>query len=159
MKKIAAMWPQEARTKDVRMVALVFAGIICMMTVAQLFSFEKFIPLLDGFGLDCRFIAVTLVVCGVFSMPFLLQMKLSIAMRWASMMAGWVVVLLWLFLGVWMNVGGVALDNAGLLGASVELIPGWWVVVAMAGLGVLAVWSAWGLWPGARRALEPGRKK
>ncbi len=155
MKRITAQWPLPPRTKEARQAAWIVAAMLTIMTVGQLFSFDKFIPLLDAFHLPGegtgQLIAVTLVTCGVLALPFLLQMKLSIAMRWASMFAGWLVMAIWLFLSVWMNVSDVDIDNAGLVGASVTLIPGWWVFCAVLGLTVLTIWASWGLWPSQRK--------
>ena len=152
MKKIVATWPQSPRTKDAGTVALFYAGVLLVMTTAQLFSLEKFIPLLDTFALPGehggRFIAILLVVCGVFALPFLLRMKLSTGMRWFSMIVGWIVPAVWIFLSVWVNVTYAPVVNAGFLGASIMLEPGWWMVFVSVALVLLAAWSAWGLWPG-----------
>lgn len=164
MKKIVAVWPPAPRTKDAGTIAVFYAAVLVVFTAAQLFSFEKFIPLLETFGLPGehtgRFVAVLLVVCGVFALPFLLRMKLSIGMRFVSMVAGWIVPASWLFLSLWVNITAVSIANAGFLGASVRLEPGWWMVCVAVGLGILAAWSAWGLWPGRRSAsLERTHKK
>ena len=164
MQKIIASWPDEPRTKDAKTVSLFYAAILVVLIVVQLFSFEKFIPLLETFELPGehtgRFVAVALVVCGVFALPFLLRMKLSIGMRWFSMLAGWAVPAIWLFVSLWVNVLQIPIMNAGYLGASVKIESGWWTVFIAAALGILAAWSTWGLWPGTRAAsLEPKRKK
>lgn len=164
MRKIVASWPSKPRTKDARTISLFYAVVLIVMTAGQLFSLEKFIPLLDTFelpGMDTgRFVAVTLVVFGILALPFLLRMKISIAMRWLSMIAGWIIPILWLFLSLWVNITGVLVSNVGLLGASVTLEPGWWSVCVAISLGILAAWSSWGLWPGKRRTpLENSRKK
>lgn len=164
MKKIVATWPSQPRTKDAKTISLFYAGVLVVLTTAQLFSLEKFIPLLETFKLPGdhtgRFFAITLVVCGVLALPFLLRMKTSVGMRWLSMFAGWIVPLAWLFLTVWVNSTGVVIENIGLLGASVTAEPGWWTVFVAISLGILAAWSAWGLWPGSRAAsLESKHKK
>lgn len=152
MKRITAQWPQPARTKEAKRAALISAGVITIMTVAQLFSFEKFIPLLNSFGLPSwlsgQAVAVTLVVASVWALPFLLQMKLSVAMRWVSMVAGWIVAAVWVGLTLLINISGNVIDNVGLLGASVTLIPGWWAVCVALALCVLVAWASWGQWPG-----------
>ena len=154
MKKIIATWPATPRTKDAKTISLFYAGVLVLFTTAQLFSLEKFIPLMETFELPgdhtARFVAVALVTAGVLALPFLLRMKLSIGMRWFSMIASWVVPVLWIFLSIWMNTVGLGVANAGFLGASVTLEPGWWTVFIASGLGILAAWSAWGLWPGKR---------
>lgn len=160
MKFAVASWPPPPKTKESKQAALAYAGVLTVMVVAQLFSFEKFIPLIESFGLpdgvSGRVIAVALVVSSVLALPFLLRMKVSVAMRYLSMAAGWVVALMWVVLTVWVNISGVVVDNMGLLGASVGLLPGWWAVFVAAGMGILSAWASWGLWP-AR--LERFRKK
>lgn len=158
MKTVKAQWPAKYRTADAAKAAYAYVAIIVIMTVAQLFSFEKFMPLLESFGLPGEAWATVLVVCGVLAVPFLLRMKLSTAMRWVSMVAGWIVAVGWLIITVWVNVAVPGVENMGLLGASVPLLPGWWAVFVVAGMGVLAAWASWGLWPG-RRPLEPKRQK
>ncbi len=164
MKKIVASWPAPPRTKDAKTVSLFYAGVLIVFTAAQLFSLEKFIPLIETFDLPGehtgRITAVLLVTCGVLALPFLLRMKLSIGMRWCSMLLGWIVPIIWLVLSVWVNSTTAAVENAGFLGASVTLEPGWWAVFVSVALVILAAWSAWGLWPGARSApLERKRQK
>ncbi len=152
MKRIIAQWPKPSRTREAKRAALISAGVITIMTVAQLFSFDKFIPLLNSFnfpgGISGQMIAVVLVVSGVWALPFLLQMKLSTAMRWVSMVAAWIVVAVWIALTLWVNISSSAIENVGLLGASVTLIPGWWAVCVALALGVLIAWASWGQWPG-----------
>lgn len=154
MKKIVATWPLSPRTKNAKTVSLFYAVVLVVFTAAQLFSLEKFIPLIETFALpgehSARLVAIALPTLGVLALPFLLRMKLSSVMRWASMVAGWMVPALWIVLSLWSNATYAPVTNAGFLGASVELEPGWWMVCIAVGLGILAAWSAWGLWPGAR---------
>lgn len=164
MKRIQAEWPTKPRTIESAKAAYAYAFILVALTVAQLFSFEKFIPLLESFNLPGglamgRLVAAILVVSGVLALPFLLQMKLSKGMRWMSMFLGWLVPAIWLFVTIWINTAAVGVSNVGLLGASVTLMPGWWAVFLVAGFGVMAAWASWGLWPGRRRPLEPKPKK
>lgn len=164
MKKIVASWPAPPRTKDAKTVSLFYAGVLIVFTAAQLFSLEKFIPLIETFGLPGehtgRIMAVLLVTCGVLALPFLLRMKLSVGMRWCSMLLGWIVPIIWLVLSVWVNSTAAAVESAGFLGASVTLEPGWWTVFVSIALAILAAWSAWGLWPGVRSVpLERKRQK
>jgi hypothetical protein len=67
------------------------------------------------------------------------------------MVAGWVVAVWWLVVLTWQNVNPAALTNNGLLGSTAELPIGWWSVTLMLGVGILIVWSSWGLWPLNRR--------
>lgn len=138
------------RTRQSASVALLFAGLILIMALGQLFSFEKFIPLIESYGLPggegaAVLVACVIVILEVFSLPFLLRMKLSKLMRMVSMIAGWLVVVVWLKLVLWANIAVNDVDNIGLFGVHVSLPVGWWAVLVVAALGILAAWSAWGL--------------
>ena len=91
----------QPRTKNSATVALLLAGILVIMAVGQLFSFEKFIPLIESYWLPgghgtAVVVASLLVTAEVFALPFLLRMRLSTLMRIVSMVAGWLVVAGWL---------------------------------------------------------------
>ncbi|MNQ27624.1 hypothetical protein D3C85_408840 [compost metagenome] len=138
------------------LVALVFAAIILSMAVAQLFHFEDFVPLLESYGLpggivSAHLFASCIVVLEVAALPFLLRMPLSPAMRFVSMVSGWLVVVLWLAVQVYLKVNGISLDNSGLLGTVVETNVSWMTVFGLLLLGVLAAWISWGMWPLAHR--------
>lgn len=142
----------EVKTERIRTIALFYAGILVTMVVAQLFSFEKFIPLIESFQLPGGVGAGTLVAClivvaEVFALPFLLRMRTSPLMRVVSMVCGWLVPLLWLLLALWLNVAVVATDNVGVFGTKLQTPVGWWAVLYSAALGVLAAWASWGMWP------------
>ena len=159
MKRITAEWPKEPRTDTARKTALVYASMLTITVTAQLFSFERFMPLIESFGLPWgRALAILLVVGSVLALPFLLRMKVSVGLRWLSMICGWVVAVIWLFLSIWINSVDIVIYNSGILGASVSVLPGWWLVFVAIGFGILAVWSAWGLWPGRRISLETTSK-
>ena len=152
MKRVIARWPSSPKTLESQHAAWAVAGVFAVMTVGQLFSFEKFIPLLLEFGLSDDkgvglILAALIVAVGVLALPFLLRMKLSVGMRWFSMFAGWAYALIWFLLSVWANASGVPIDNAGLLGASIDLVPGWWIVCVTGALNILVIWASWGLWP------------
>jgi hypothetical protein len=138
------------------LVALLFASIILSMAVAQLFHFEDFVPLVERFGLPGSVLAAHLfasciVVLEVAALPFLLRMPLSLAMRFVSMISGWLVVGLWLVVQVYLNVNGISLDNSGLFGTVVETNVSWMMVFGLLLLGALAAWASWGMWPLAHR--------
>lgn len=140
------------RTKNITIIAQFFAALLLLMAVGQLFSFEKFIPLLKAFNFPggdpvALFVATAVVVSEIFAVPFLLQMKLSPLMRMISMICSWVAVALWFLVTVWVTVTKPPVETVGLLGASVDLPVGWWAVLVVLALAVLAVWTTWGLWP------------
>lgn len=156
--------PSAPKTENVRIVALVYAGFLVLMAVGQLYGFEKFIPLLQSFWLPGGAVLATLlagliVTLEVFALPFLLRMQLSPLMRWVSMYAGISVACIWIFLSVWANVTDNVLDNIGLLGVKVSLPVGWWAVLLTMALFVLAVWSAWGMWPSSSQKAKAARSR
>lgn len=142
----------QPRTKNIGIIAQFFAALLLVMAIGQLFSFEKFIPLLQEFNFPggdptALFVATVVVTSEIFALPFLLRMKLSPLMRIVSMICGWVAVSAWLKLTLWAIMTKPNVDTVGLLGASVDLPVGWWSVLVSLALIVLAVWTTWGLWP------------
>lgn len=142
----------QPKTENVSKVALLFGGLILAMTIAQLFHFEKFIPLIEGFDLPggeltAHLFAASIVTLEVASLPFLLRMYLSPAMRLVSMVSGWMVILLWLLVQLYLNLQYSGIENCGLLGTAVPVAVGWWTVFMLAGLGLLSAWASWGMWP------------
>ena len=74
------------KTDNIRMIALLLAVILLVMVLAQLFSFEKFVPLIEKFGFPggeamAVLVAGVIVISEVFTLPFLLRMRLSPLMR------------------------------------------------------------------------------
>lgn len=140
------------KTDNIRGVSLLLAAIILLMAVAQLFSYEKFPDLIGSFWLPggdftAKLLAAVIVIVDVFALPFLLRMRLSPLMRVVSMVCGWLVVAIWFALSLWVNLATTGATNAGLLGATVSLPVGWWMVSLLAGVGVLTGWTSWGMWP------------
>lgn len=152
MKFAVAVPAREPRTEVVKIVAWVYAAVLVVMAVGQLFSFEKFIPLIGGYWLPggdttATLLAGLIVIVEVFALPFLLRMPLSLLMRWLSLCCGVLAAALWLFLGVVAVTSADAMTNSGVLGMKI-VIPYGWPQLIWAGLMLgLAGWSAWGLWP------------
>lgn len=146
------------RTKGARRVALIYAAILSVMAVAQLYTFDHFLELILTFGLPGQaatsyFFAAFLVTCEVLALPFLLRMPLSPAFRWVSMILGWIVAGLWIVLTIGLFSQG-AVGNVGFLGTVFEVVPSWWTVCISLMFGFLAAWSSWGLWPRYNRKQE-----
>jgi len=141
-----------AKTAASRWVALVYAAILTVMAVAQLYSFDDFLVLAKTFGDisgvgGAYFVAAFLVTSEVLAIPFLLRMSLSPAFRWVSMILGWIVAATWLKVTIWLALQGAGTGNVGFLGTVVTVTPSWWAVLMSLALVALAAWSAWGLWP------------
>jgi len=140
------------RTEASRKISLLFAGVLVVMVVAQLFTFEDFLKTIEmmnlPFGMALSFaLGPLIVVSEVFALPFLLRMQLSIAFRYLSMFLSWLAVAVWLCITVWLAVSYVPVETVGFLGSVVNLAPGWWSVCISIALVILATWSSWGLWP------------
>lgn len=145
------------RTDTAGKIALFYAGILVVLAVTQLFTFDEFIKLIATFHLPfgaamTYALAPLLVVCEVFAIPFLLRMTLSPAFRWVSMLLGWVVALLWTCVSGWIVMTYQDVSTVGFLGTLVDLIPGWWAVLVSLAFGVMAAWASWGMWPGEARS-------
>lgn len=152
MKLAEAQYAAQPRSGRTKVVAWAYAAVLVVMTLGQLFSFEKFLPLIEGYELPGGIGMATLIAClavtlQVFAVPFLLRMPLSPLMRWVSLGSGIAVALLWLVLGIVAVASTSDMTNSGVLGIKVVVPFGivqlLWAVV----LAVLAAWSTWGLWP------------
>lgn len=139
------------KTRNAWLASLLLTVFLVVMIVGQLFTFEDFPSTLDAMWLPggstfATIAAALIVTFEVLALPFLLGLRLSVAMRVLSMLFGWLTIATWLVVSVGNVVnGGVA--NSGLLGATVPLLVGWWSVLFCVALGVLAAWVAWGMWP------------
>lgn len=119
------------------------------MALAQLFAFEKFVPLVESFWLPggkpaAYLVAALIVISEVFALPYLLGMRLSPAMRVISMVFTAVASAIWLYISLWLNLTTNAIMNIGFLGVKLPLPVGWWAVFFMLALLVLSVWIMWG---------------
>ena len=155
---IKAILNRKPRTKEAQKIAYMYAIILIVFVLAQLFTFDDFLTLIESFWLPggapvAHLLGGIIVISEVFALPFLLGMKLSPLMRIISMGLGWLVPLVWLKLSFWLVLTVNAVSNIGILGTKVRLIPGWWAVFFSIALGILAAWASWGLWPlaGQRR--------
>ncbi|MDN5275667.1 MAG: rane protein of unknown function [Candidatus Saccharibacteria bacterium] len=122
-------------SRNVQWLALGYAGLLTILALTQLYSFEDDILLFgnalpDGFA----FVAPLIVVSEVFALPYLLRLQLSPAMRVLSMGLGWVAALSWI---VWPLIFmGTAHPehNSGLLGVGLIDVPLWWTIIAGAAM-------------------------
>ena len=139
------------KTTNVQKISFLLGGIFLVMALSQLFTFEKFPSVIEqmwvGGESQAKLIAAILVTTEVLALPFLLRLRLSIAMRFLSMVMGWLAIVLWLWLALWQNIQAAPIANSGLLGATLKLPVGLWDIFFFIGLAVLAAWTAWGMWP------------
>jgi len=144
--------PTVPKTANVKQIATLYAAILIIFALAQLFTFEDFIKLIQSYQLPggltlAYFLASFIVVVEIFALPFLLRMRVSPLFRVLSMVCGWLASALWLKLGLWLTFTDNTVSNVGFLGTAVQLTPGWWNVLFSLALGILAIWSSWGMWP------------
>ncbi len=147
----------QPKSDNVRIVAIIFAVILVIMVVAQLFTFEDFPALIADYLLPtgtrlAPMLAAIIVSVEVLALPFLLGMAVSPLMRWLSMVCGWVAVAIWIKISLWLVITMNVATNAGILGATIKVPIGWWTVLFSLLLGGLAIWSSRGLWPRVPRA-------
>ena len=123
MKLFVSAQPSALVSAYSRVVGLGYAGVLAVLALAQLFSFEAFIDILPaalymGFGASAALVAPLIVVVEVFSLPYLLRMAVSPALRWVSLVFGWLVPLFWLGVAV---IAGPEVANTGILGDVIAL--------------------------------------
>lgn len=153
MKFFVSPTPAPAPTSDeIKWGAWALAAVLALMALAQLFSFEKFIPLLTSLNLPGNeFTAYVggslLTIAEVSAIPYLLRMELSPLMRALSLISGWFAIVGWLIIQIVLNTQAHHASNNALLGASMHLPVGWWSVVVLLALGGLAAWVSRGMWP------------
>lgn len=148
--------PTKPKTENVKSVALLYAGILTVLALMQLFNFTNFITLVESFWLPgglpfAYFLSAFIVVAEVFALPFLLRMRISGLFRFVSMIFGWIVPAAWFKLSLWLLFTTNAVSNVGLLGTTFDLTPGWWSVLFSLAMGILAIWASWGMWPKLRK--------
>lgn len=148
--------PKKPKTPDSVRAAYLYAGILTVFVLSQLFAFDEFLNLFAVFGigvavLPTNLIATLLMICELFAIPFLLGMRLNHVFRYISMFMGWAASAGWLVIVLHQNLTRVYINNVGFLGTKVKLAQGWWSVSFALALCILAAWSSWGLWPGKRK--------
>lgn len=132
--------------------AYAYTALLTVLVLCQLFTFDEFLNLLVGFNLPggevmANLVGSLIVISEVFALPFLLKIDLSPLMRIVSMVFSWIIPAIWLKLAIWLVANGNYGVNFGLLGTLVDLNIGWWAIFFSLAMGVMAIWSSWGLWP------------
>ena len=144
MKKLLRqIFPPIFFTSPVYFRAVVLAVVYLGVLLAELFHFEKFPGIIEGYNLPgghivAIFIAGLLPLLAAVSLPCLISMQLS---KRAHMICRTAVVAtpaVWVLLGIWLNTSAPATDNTGLFGATIVMPIGWWLVA----FALLWLWSA-----------------
>jgi len=159
---VKAISGPKPKTKESQQIAYAYALLLVVVLFCQLFTFDDFLPLIENLWLPggeptAHLLGGIIVVSELFSLPFLLGVRLSPLMRVFCMIASWLVPTVWLFISVWLQIVLNNVSNIGFLGTVVDILPGWWAIFACIAIGVLSAWSSWGLWPLKR--MKPGRRR
>lgn len=114
--------------------ALSLGGIYLLLIILQLFTFEKFYPIVAAFDLPggtamAVFVTGLIPVLEVAALPFLLSMTVSRPVWLGSRVAAVASPLVWLLVMIWLSVTGNTLVQVGIFGATIPLFYGWWVFV------------------------------
>ena len=142
-------------------VPFVYAGIITVVLLAQLFLFEEFFYLFRDFGFFglpaiAMLFSAVMVVIEFFALPFALYISgISKAMRNMSMICGWLVPFFWMFASILLF--GKEVTGLSVLDKTIDVQFGWFgVLFSLVAFG-LAVWTTIKLCPSARNIVK--RKK
>jgi hypothetical protein len=149
---VTATEAEQPKSKNVQIAGVVLAALLTIMLVGQLFTYEKFAEVIQGFGFFSgsditSIIAALIVTFELAALPFLLRMRLSPLARIVSMVVGWTVLLFWLGISFWLNITLSLSPNSGVLGDTIKLPVGWWMVTFFVALSVLDLWVSYGVWP------------
>lgn len=146
---VSATNAPRVKTKNIRSVSILLAGILTILAVSQLFSFEDFPTRLVNIGiapLYAPILATFIVITEVLALPFVLGMRLSFAFRVVSMACGWLAAAKLLAIAVLENILAPSGEDA-VFGATLPLPVGLWSSCAAFALCVLVAWTSWGMWP------------
>jgi hypothetical protein len=143
---------KQVKSKNAQIAGIVVVAFLIIMVVAQLFTYEKFADVIRGLQLPIAdelapVVAALIVTLEVAMLPFLLRMRLSPLARIVSMVAGWAVLLFWLVLSFWVTVTFNIAPNSGVLGDTIALPAGAWMLTFFMALSVLDGWASYVLWP------------
>lgn len=155
MKLAIAEKASAPRFKAASTFAWVYAAVLVLMAVSQLFGFEDFIPLMSGYGEAGGYgtavlISSLIVFTEVFALPFLLGMPLSPLMRWVSLTCSLLAPAIWVKLAILAMMTGLV-ANSGLMGSALSIPTGVPALVVSLVVTALAIVSAWGMWPHRRK--------
>ena len=133
---------------SIKAASVYVAFFFVVAATAQLFAFENFPQVIESYGTPfdngyASLMAAIIVILEVFAIPSLLWMKMSPLMRVVSATSGWLVLLYWLFVGIWQGSVDYHIANAGLFGAEVIVPQGWWLVSYCLILLILLGYVSW----------------
>lgn len=128
-----SIFPRELRRNAAYWRGVTLGFIIVLLVIFQLFTFEDFPAIVQGWGLPggrvlAYVLAGLLPFLGVASLPFLLSMRLPLWLWRFSRVCLLLLGTVWLSIAVWCNVTHLSIES-GLFGATLPLMTGWWTVL------------------------------
>ncbi|MFZ1360579.1 MAG: hypothetical protein WAS27_00910 [Candidatus Saccharimonadales bacterium] len=137
--------PPKLKTQYDYYASLACAGLLTIMLVSQLFTFEETVAVMEGLGLS-KVILSVIVSMELFALPFLLRMRLSPLMRIVSMTTGWVVAVAWLAIAI-TSLSLHTYEGVGLFGTVLPLPVGVVSMLYVLLLSGLLLWVTVAGWP------------
>lgn len=139
MKKLRfgiASAPPKLTTPKWWMLPTALAVVNAGMALGQLASFEEFVGIIESYGLvegqAATTVALSIAAVEILTLPVLLRLQLSPAMRAASSVSVILAPVVWLQLSGWASwllYSGFQLQNNGYFGSFIQQPFGWWVVL------------------------------
>lgn len=122
MKLATAHFPRQKQSTAALTACYILAIIIIIMTVSQLMTVEKTLPILENYLLPGRAATAKAVlffelVAGVFALPFLLRMKVSPLFRLLSVFLLFVFASTWVLLSLWVMATEPPYIGSGMFGS------------------------------------------
>ncbi len=137
--------PQEFFQDAAHTRGFVLATVYLFLIITQLFTFEKYPPIILGYALPggmvvAAFIAGVIPLIEIAALPSLLSMKLTPFWRKVSQLCAIKVGVVWAIIGMWLSIRfGQWESESGLLGATLPTTGGLWMVL-FGGLLALAAY-------------------
>lgn len=147
-----ATLPSKPKNKMYKYAGLVLAGITTAMVVSQLFKFEEFGVLLSEYPVASLFnnsiiLAAIIISLEVFSLPFLLRMKISPAFRIVSMFFGWLVAGIWFYLATIVPLVSDMVVEPAMFGGLLTFLPMFAYSLLASLITILTILVSFGMWP------------
>ena len=126
--------PPQLVRKDLGWLPYLLAALTAVMLLAQLLTFDKFVPtlgtyFLPGGEVTAKIVAAALVISELFALPFWLRMDLSPLFRLKSLLCGLFFAALWTLLTIWTFTQNITVDNSGIAGNLVVVPQGWGMII------------------------------
>lgn len=126
-----------------RAARLFLAGYLLVLLLSQLFTFDELPGVLEAVGIEGVFgyiVPGVLVLSGLFSLPYLIDLKIGSGLKKISLVAGFV----YLFNMTAVEILAFLGQQSVIFGATFDLPGGAWSLIFLSALWVLALWGALG---------------